>query len=149
MANFHPRMKLAAPGELRRAKRVLRDFTNGILINPSGVSFHEKIIISDILISMFSTALIEGAFLRKQIIALLFPDAGLAELRKTGMQTLPLTDLKAAHKASSTENLKAGLWLAVQNKLPLLKAQRHYFLNQRGNPQRAANFITSLIKNDN
>jgi CDP-glycerol glycerophosphotransferase (TagB/SpsB family) len=147
----HPRMKDNAPEEVPKWKEALLSFRKGHVIEDSSACDPQLLIAaSDIVVSMFSSMLVEAAVLRKPNISLLYPEVGMAQwLKETGggMKEFPLTELGCSVKAANRRKLKLALQFMLDSHFdPGLKAaQERSFKVDGQNAERVAAFIRNLL----
>ncbi len=144
----HPAMGNNAPDELPIWQEAIKCFSGGILVDGSGFSTQQLLAASDVILSMYSTILVESATIRKQTISVLYPDAGLSLFRaSTGnsMDVPPVVSLGCSTMAAGYEELCSQLKLALKGDLGLTAAQVANFRLDGQNAERSARFILSLL----
>lgn len=148
----HPRMVNDAPMEAQRWEHAIAA-CRGIrcITETSQVSTDTLVGVATVVVSMYSTVLIEAATLRTPAIAVLYPDAGMAEFRQsTGdlMPELPIVELGACAKATDRASLIAALIATFDGSLAtqLRPAQERAFTLDGKNATRIAAFIAEQIR---
>ena len=145
----HPRMKDDAPEELPLWQKALDSFQSGDLITDSSSCDTSSLVASSaVIVSMFSTVLLEATALRKQNISMLYPEVGMAEfLKVTGglMEEFPLVELGCSAKAINRATLCNLLEKSLAGKLNLEANQRKHFRLDGKNATRVADFVSDLI----
>ena len=147
----HDRMTIDAPDQVSHWQAALADFKGGILIkDTSAVETASLLASSDVVLAMYSTVLAEAAVLRKQNIAVLYPDVGMHQfLTETGnvMPEFPLVTLGCTVKASSRQELTDTLITALGRGLELEANQSRYFLTDGKNSQRVVELLIYAANN--
>ena len=142
----HGRMVTDAPEQMSYWQAALADFKGGTLIkDTSAVETASLLASADVVLAMYSTVLTEAAVLRKQSIAVLYPDVGMQQfLTETGgvMTEFPLVRLGCTVKVSLRQELTDALIAALGRGLGLEANQSRYFLADGKNAQRV---VESLI----
>lgn len=147
----HPRMRNDAPHEVSRWEAAIAQFQSGRCItDTTRWSTSEIVAASTVVISMYSTVLIEAASVRRPTIAVLYPDVGMAELlESTGgiMPEFPLVELGCCAKAVDPESLRIAVGDAVSGRLAkrLRPAQERVFQLDGKNAERVAEFVRERI----
>ncbi|MFC1678231.1 CDP-glycerol glycerophosphotransferase family protein [Patescibacteria group bacterium] len=150
----HPRMKEDYPQEISEWEGALDLFKAGEIIETSEYkSIQPLIAASTVVVSMYSTVLVEASTLRISNISMLYPDAGMVEFRKgTGgiIDEFPLTKLGCSAKASNRVDLTESLESSFQGDLKkkLNPAQDEYFKLDGQNAKRVAEFVLSLTEQE-
>ena len=146
----HPRTKNNYPNEMIPWQEALAKFKKGTLVvdffdQTDGVSM---LAASDVVVSDFSTMLIEAAMLRVPAISLWYPESeNLWNFEMKGrVPVFPLISMGCAFKATSPKELASFLRSALSGceKDDLLRAQAFHFPNTEKSAVRAARFISSL-----
>lgn len=146
----HDRMMIDAPDQLSYWQAALNDFKGGILVEgTSAVEIASLLASADVVLSMYSMALTEAAVLRKQSIAVLYPDVGMRQLlaETGGMSEFPLVSLGCTVKASSRQELTNALTSALGRGLGLETNQSRYFSIDGKNTQRVVEIIIHAANN--
>lgn len=146
----HPRTKVDYPEQMQLWQEAIARLNKGRII----VDFFEQtdtaslLAASDIIVSMFSTVLIEAAVLRKIPIAVLYEDCG-AKLFKDSvgglMNEFPLVELACCKKADSRTELCIQFYEALGRRTWLSTRQQEVFQTDGRNARRVADFVTSLL----
>ena len=149
----HPRMKTSLSDDIKRWSKTVQEAKgiNGVFVmeDTGDLTMTQLIAGSDTVISMYSTALVEAATLRKQVISVLYPDIGqkvMFENSSGVLETFPLVDLGCAVLAESDAMLQGALQLALDGKIESITRlpQEQHFVVDGGNATRVANFIERL-----
>lgn len=147
----HPRMADDAPEQVKVWESALSGFKSGVVI--AGLSVCEKdsfIAAADVVVSAFSTILVEASVLRKQNISVLYPDIGMAEfIRETGggMTESPIVSLGCSSKAEDRNGLRGLLEASLAGDLRKAQTilQERFFLLDGKNAERVAKLACSFI----
>lgn len=145
----HPAMKDNTPEELPVWNQALADFRSGTLVaDSSSCNIQEVLAAASIVVSMYSTTLMEAAVLRKQNISVLYPDTGLASYHKVtdSKQLPPLVQLGCSSLATNYGELKHLMKKSLEGKLGLEKAQEMSFKVDGQNAQRVADFAMNILR---
>lgn len=106
VVSLHPRM---SPEESAKSQEALGQFSNGqLLALPTGTPFEVMVVMADIVVSMFSTVLVEAFCLRKKAISVLYPETGQQHLAdETGglLEDFPLSALGLIPRVVSQSQL--------------------------------------------
>ncbi len=141
----HARMRDDAPSEIGHWQAAIAEFKAGTLISDTAMLATQTLLASaTVIVSMYSTVLIEAAVLRKPNIALLYPCVGMQQfLSDTGhiMDELPSVILGCTAKASDSSELEQLLLKSFDNQLDLRAAQERYFCLDGLNARRVADLI--------
>ena len=148
---FHPSLKQNAPEEIELWGQILKKFKGGTLIaNSSACSTQDLIRTASVVISDFSTTLLEAILVRKPNISVCYLEeiqriyrgefAGVGEL----MLDPPFVTLGCSAKATDKTCLGQQILDAINGKLGLQNAQEKHFSLDGKNALRAAKFISSL-----
>lgn len=145
----HPRMKDNAPEEMPKWEQALLSFRSGTLIADSSACDPQSLIAaSDIVVSMYSTMLVEAAVLRKQNISLLYPEVGMQDFLKEtggGMKEFPLIELGCSAKATNRQKLLQYVKQALDSDLGLKPAQEQSFKVDGRNAERVVQFVRDVM----
>lgn len=145
VAREHRLMRENAPEEMPTWEMALGGFKSGTVIDPTRADVQQSIAATTVVVSMYSTMLIEAAALRKQNISLLYPDYGMAEfLESTGgvYDEAPLASLGCSAKAANRTGLRQLLEAALTGHgLGLTAAQEKYFQLDGNNARRVVDAI--------
>lgn len=148
---LHPRMVNHAPDEFRALNQALQRFSHGYSW-PFTEIFQTADLIqaADIVVSEWSTALVDAAAVRRTPLAVLYPDEGMARYRAaTGnrIPEFPLVSLGCAAKAENRAQLEQLLSEAVAGELSsrLRPNQEQHFKLDGGNTCRVVDFIATLL----
>jgi hypothetical protein len=98
-----------------------------------------------VVVSMYSTMLLEAAALRAPALSVLYPDIGGRNLAQHFASEFPLTKLGCAAKAVNRQQLRTQLSLALDKKLGQEEAQEKHFKVEGNNGRRAADYLRSII----
>ncbi len=147
IARPHPAMKDNSPTEVPLWDKALAGFYSGTLISDSlSCSISDIIASSDLVLSMYSTALNEAAILRIPNIAILYPGHGSRLYTDvTKLEEYPMVSLGCTAKARNYEELVRLIKIALTSDIGLRQAQEKTFQLDGKNALRAAEFISSLI----
>lgn len=148
IARQHPRMKDDAPNQIPLWQDALLRFRGRKPSDPYIFKMDALIAASDVVVSAFSTTLLEAAVLRKPNIAILYPEGEQRMLEKaTGdaYKELPIVDLGCTHKAECRDSLKHYVRKSFSNPGCLVEAQERAFRLDGKNALRAAGFISGLL----
>lgn len=153
MASNDPEGKWQAEWtRLEAANREFEKWDKGKLIlgnNPYLIK--DLIAAATVITGAFTTTLIEAAAWRRQVVAILYPEIGMAEwLSVTGggiMPEFPLTELGCAAKAASDDELEQLLTKAYSGKLTieLRPNQEEQILSSGDNAAKIATEIISMM----
>lgn len=139
---FHPAFDRRVPEERPAVERALAQFESGVLVDRGTVETTRLVAMADIVVAMFSTILAEAACLRKQAIAVLYPDTGQRYMQaEMGIEEFPLVSLGCAVKASNDLELAILLDQALGGGLGFEEAQRQTFRLDGQNARRVAELI--------
>lgn len=144
IARKHPRMAEDAPGEERKWIEALANSTGCFLVDSSTYDPQSLIAAADVVVSMYSTMLVEAAYLRKPNIAILYDDLGKPQLvADTGgvLQEFPPAQLGCTAKAANRHDLYDLVLKALDGTMNLRVAQEQHFVLDGQNADRAATFI--------
>jgi hypothetical protein len=144
----HPSMAQNAPEEVPQWEKAIGSLLGGTLLDGSSFTTQQLLAASDVVLSMFSTILVESATIRKQTISVLYPDVGLFMFRQStgnSMDVPPVVSLGCSALAGSYEELLSYMRVALTDDLGLSPAQESNFCLDGQNAGRAAQFILSLI----
>lgn len=145
---LHLRMKDDAPQELPACQAALDNFSGRLIANSSACDTQSLIASAQVVISAYSTALVEAAVLGKENISVLYPEVGMAIFQQgTGgiMNEFPLVTLGCSAKATSREELTALLKQSFTSGLGLRPAQERHFRLDGQNASRVAEQIEQLV----
>lgn len=150
----HPNMKSDYPHEVEPWAKALDSFRSGILLRDSSVFKTPEILaLSSVIISMYSTMLLEASVLRKQNIAILYPEGKALPEFLHEMQGLmsepPTVTLGCTSKASCRNELKKTLLEALEDNPRIRQNQEKYIQLDGKNSLRTAEFIKKIIKKPN
>jgi CDP-Glycerol:Poly(glycerophosphate) glycerophosphotransferase len=150
MPRKHPRMD-EAPLEVatwNQALELLRSSSQIQLVEDSSkISMQDVLQASDLVAGAFSTALIEAAVLRKQVIAFLFPETGWKQYQEELghlMDEFPLVALGCAARARSPVSARELVTQALRGQLNLRHSQERYFTLDGKNAKRLASTLLSV-----
>ena len=139
---FHPAFDRTVPEERPVAKEALARFGSGILVDRGTVETPRLVATADIVTAMFSTVLIEAVVLRKQAVAILYPDTGQRFMQaEMGVPEFPLVELGCAAKAGNPDELRKLLERALGKGLSLEEAQCRTFRLDGLNARRVAELV--------
>lgn len=146
---MHPRMPDDAPEELPKWYKALADFKNGyICADSSACNLQSLIACANVVLSAYSTTLVDAAALRIANISVLYPEVGMARfLEETGglMKEFPLVELGCSAKAACRDELRALLSQAIRGELGLVAAQQKHFQLDGQNARRVAWHLKDCI----
>lgn len=147
VARPHPGMRDNVPEEVPLWEKALADFNSGTVVDSSSYkNMSDLIAASDIVISMYSTTLMEAAILRLPNIAVLYPNHGMREYAEaTKLDEFPMVSLGCTAKAENRQELRDSVRTGLTGDLNLHSAQEKTFQLDGKNSLRAAKFISSLI----
>ena len=151
----HPKMKQNAPEEVELWSQALRKFKGGTLIADSSACDTQSLIkTAAVVLSDFSTTLLEAILARKPNISIWYSDEVQREFRKEFgeitklMPEPPFVKLGCSARATDKTHLGQLIADAICGRLKLESAQEKYFPLDGKNAQRAAEFVDSLIFNE-
>lgn len=100
-----------------------------------------------VVISMFSTTLIEAAAMRAPAISVMYPEFGQKLMREEmpGLKSFPLVDAGSVAPANDQSALWKRLWQAVRGDLALEPAQAKQFTLDGKNAERAAGVVLRCL----
>ncbi len=142
----------SAPEELNRCQEALKKFRGRIVdtnLAPydAKLEFDPLVAAADIVTGMFATNLVEAAYLQKEVISIMFPDAGSKEWgRLTGLVQFPLVELGCCANAKDIRSLQESLEDALTIGLRLKNVQQQHLKLDGKNAFRAADFLRNLTK---
>jgi hypothetical protein len=147
VAREHPSMRSDAPEEIPKWLASLATFNSGQLIDSSAVKNTDHILAAaDVVLTMTSTALLDAAVMRKQTIALLYHDRGMADyLTRVDNQISehPLISLGCVAKAGNAQELMILLSDSYNNRLGLFDSQVKNLVVDGNN---AARVVENLLR---
>lgn len=140
----HPGMKEHSYEELPAWERALSSYDSGnLVVNSSSCAISDLVGASTLVVSLYSTVLQEAAILRKQNIAILYPDTGQRLYEAvSGVSDYPMVSLGCTALAKNREDLSRYLRKALDNSLDLENNQKKYFKIDGQNTARVAEVIT-------
>ena len=145
----HPRMKDDAPEEVPKVEEALANFRSGEIVDASGYKdILPLLAASDLVVSIFSTVLVDAAAIGRQNISVLYPETGMKRfLEETGggMKEFPLVELACSKKAMNRRELISALASAFEGGLGLEAAQAETFKLDGKNAERVAKRVATLI----
>lgn len=143
LPKMHPAMAKDAPGQIPLCKAALRELRTGALVkNPPGTEVSSLIAASDVVVSTYSTILVEAAVLRKQNISILREEIEMQSFRKEkNLDESPLVSLGCSAKAENRREIATLLKRALEDDLGLRKAQEETFNLDGGNAERVAQVV--------
>lgn len=149
---LHPRTITDAPEEYRTLNQALMHRLGHLSILPFTdiLSRKELIGAADIVISEYSTTLVEAAAIRSTPISVLYPNEGMRRFRRSmgnALDEFPLVSLGCAAKAEDRTQLCCLIDTALHKpqKLNLQASQRKHIHVDGKNAQRVADFVLSLV----
>ncbi|MDP3696591.1 MAG: CDP-glycerol glycerophosphotransferase family protein [Candidatus Taylorbacteria bacterium] len=145
----HPAMKDNTPEELPVWNQALADFRSGTLLaDTSSYNIQEVLAAASIVVSMYSTTLMEAAVLRKQNISVLYPNTSMASYHKVtnSKQLPPLVQLRCSSLATNREELKYLIKMSLSGNLGLEATQKICFKVDGQNAKRVADFAMNIIR---
>lgn len=146
----HPRFKDNAPDEVAPWELACEEFKNGRLVKGSApFSTDEWVAASDLVVSMTSTVLATGAYLRKECIAYLSPEIFESELAANGFKFLPMAKVGACAVAENQDQLNqlvSKVRYVLGDPLAIRRNQEKYFKLDGQNASRVADVVLGLIK---
>jgi len=148
IARQHPRMKDDAPHQITLWQEALLRFKGRTAGNPYIYNMPTLIVASDVVVSAFSTCLLEAAALRKPNIAILYPEVEqriLNEATGDAYKELPIIDLGCTFKAECRDSIKHYLRKSFLDPEFLVEAQKRAFRLDGKNALQAAGFISGLL----
>lgn len=148
IARPHPNMAIRWPYEMESWKKAISLFGRGVLIEDSShVEALALIAVSTVTVSMYSVMLYHAAALRKQVISILYPEAGAKTLLANfpgSIEEVSLIALGCTAKVETREELIDALTKAYTNSLGQEEAQKRAFNLDGRNAQRVVDFVSSL-----
>ena len=144
----HPRMRDDAPKEITKWEKAIESFNNGSLVESSSFDTSLVLAAADVVLGAFSTVLVHAAVLQKEVIAVLFPDQGMAEFRRQGggfRDEFPLVSLGCAVQAKDQKNLSEFLDKALNEGLGLEKNQEQTFCLDGKNAERVVQKVLECL----
>lgn len=136
---FHPAFDRRVPEERPVVEEALVRFKSGTLVDRGTVETTRLVATADVVAAMFSPILAEAACLRRQVIAVLYPDTGQQFMQaEIGAEEYPLVSLGCAVRASDRNELREFLEQALGRGLGLEDAQRQNFKLDGLNSRRIA-----------
>lgn len=151
MPRLHPRLRTNAPHEYKQLNQALHTLGYGLVWPFTEICETAELVqAADIVVSEWSTVLVDAAAARRVPIAVLYPGEGQARFERAlggDVKEFPLVSLGCAAKATSRRELTQVLSEAVAGKLheQLRPAQEQHFKVDGKNAQRVADFIKSLL----
>ena len=149
----HPRTKDDFAKEMAPWQEALARFRGRLILDWFGQVDTPSLIAAaadhGVVVSIYSTILVEAACLRGNAISVLYPDYGMKKLldELQGCDDFPLVELGCARKAVDRDALHRALTAMVfwgKDKLLVAAQEKHFPLDGK-NAERAADFITKLI----
>ncbi|MBI4143011.1 CDP-glycerol glycerophosphotransferase family protein [Candidatus Uhrbacteria bacterium] len=150
LPRMHPRMVNDAPEEVARCAAALRQFRVGRIIDSTACTTDACVAAVTVVVSMYSTVLVEAAAVRKPAIAVLYPAVADDFQKSTGgtMDDFPLVLLDACQKSTDRWSLKKALEWAFDGAIEAWRrpAQERAFHLDGKNAERVAAFVRSLVR---
>lgn len=146
----HPRLTNDAPEEVPRWKGAIARFRRGrCLVDTARWTTQEIIAAATVVVSMYSTVLVEAAAIRRPGIAVFTPPV-MERFRESSsgiMPEFPLVELGCCVKVVNQETLEAALRAALVGSLAqqLRPVQERAFVLDGKNAERIAAFVRSLV----
>lgn len=136
---WHPGFDRTVPKERPAVEAALAQFEVGKLVDRRNVPTSELVTAADIVVATYSSLLAVAAALRKEVIAVLYPETGYAQMQaEMGVPEFPLVELGCGAKAGNANELREILERAVEQELGLEAAQGHHFRLDGQNANRVA-----------
>ncbi|MBI4160648.1 MAG: CDP-glycerol glycerophosphotransferase family protein [Candidatus Yanofskybacteria bacterium] len=148
---YHPRMAENAPEEVNLWIKALGSCNrNGLVIDSSACKTPEILEAADLVISEYSTSLLEASVLGKPTISIFYMPAAQELFHKEFgdlMDEPPFVTLGLTYSARNTDDLAELISLALDKGPRNLKAQEDFIRNHVDgkNAERVAEFVSSLI----
>lgn len=148
----HPRTKDNFASEMVPWQQALARFKGQHVVDYFGQCTNLELIAaaaqSGVMVSMYSTMLVEAAALRGNAISVLYPDHGLRDMREyiAALKQFPLVELGCAVVTANRAELGAALKQALQPNLGLRRAQERYIRVDGQNAHRAADQLALLLE---
>lgn len=147
----HPRMKNNYASETKPWQQALADLHGRLIVDWFGSCTMPQLIaacaVRGVVVSMYSTTLMEAAGLRIPTIAVLYPEHGLKAMGKEypGQKQLPLVELGCSAWAKDRDSLRACLDDALAGRLDQKAAQEKHIRVDGLNARRTAAAIAELL----
>lgn len=152
MPRQHGRMQKDAPEEVAKWERALTQFRSGTIESASGFSdIRPLLATATVVVSAFSSILVEAATIGKPVISMLYPEVGMKRFYEEtggGVKEFPLVELGCAAKATNRKELIGLLNMAFRGGLGLEVNQRRTFRLDGKNTQRVAEVVTKLVRGE-
>jgi len=143
---LHPRLPNDAPEEVFLHSQAVAEFHNGIVVDRDTLSTDQLVATSNVVVTMFSTVLITAAYLEKECVSVLLPNAGEAQLKKAGLEFLPMEKLRCCAVARNQKEIDEIIPKALSKKgLGLRRNQRKHFANDGKSAVRIADVVEDLV----
>jgi len=142
----HPRTKDNYPEEMTLWQKALAELKAGTAIFDffGQTDMPSLLAASDLVISTYSTILVESAMLRKPNISILYESVMQDLRRNSGLKEFPLVQLGCSAMAETFESLQELLKKGLSGNLELEAAQKQNFRLDGKNAERVARFIVGL-----
>lgn len=145
----HPRMLDDYGTEVWLWKKALAQFRGRLVVDRFPCTSEQLIAAAaanGVVISMYSTMLLEAGALRAQAISVLYPETGMkAMFAETGQRQFPLIDLDCVKWAKDRRSLHKHVRAALTGSLRLEQAQRRHISVDGQNARRAAEALRRLL----
>ncbi len=139
---WHPGFDRSVPEERPAVEAALAKLKVGRIVDRREVLTSELVTAADVVVATYSSLLAVAAALRKQVIAVLYSETGLAQMQiEMGVLEFPLVTLGCAAKAGNRDELREILERALAGGLSLEEAQRQTFRLDGLNARRVAELI--------
>ncbi|MBI2113063.1 MAG: hypothetical protein HYT50_00575 [Candidatus Wildermuthbacteria bacterium] len=146
IARPHPRMKEEISQAFVGWQKSLDAFTSGRVIHIDG-DIQPLIALADVVIGRGSTAMMEAAYLRKQVISIFYPNVGaLQYFRATGRKEFLWVVKGCVAKAANHKELRALVEKSFAGALGLARAQEKHLPHDGPAGRRIAQHVISLSR---
>lgn len=140
--SWHPSFDQTVPKERPAVETALMRLEVGKLVDRRNVQTSELVTAADVVVATYSSLLAVAAALRKEVIAVLYPQTGFQQMQaEMGVPEFPLVELGCAAKAGNREELRELLERALGRGLGLEEAQCRTFRLDGLNARRVAEFV--------
>jgi hypothetical protein len=151
MPRPHPRTKDNFAADMQRWQETLADYRGSLVVDWFTQCSPRQLIaaaaLNGVVVSMFSTMLVEAAALHVPAVSVLYPEQGAALMRQEipGLLEFPLVEAGSVAVARDRQSLKRVMSLALNRELPLEGFQKKQFPLDGQNAHRAAQLILGLL----
>lgn len=149
---WHPRASTDDAADHERTKTEVLAFSSGERIETNSISSKELttddiVGASKVVVSIFSTTLVQAAHLGKEVVSVLYPQYGMRRWHEiTKLEGFPLTDLGCSALVGEYDGLRRTLRGAITDTLGLGDAQRRLLPTDGRSARRAAAYVLDMLR---